>query len=58
MDVVIFEEQAFPRPMVGETIHPGVDPLFERLGVIGDVLAANFLRFAGQWVAWGSLARL
>jgi flavin-dependent dehydrogenase len=57
LDVVIFEERAFPRPMVGETLHPGVEPLFEQLGVLRDVLAANFLRFAGQWVAWGSPAR-
>jgi flavin-dependent dehydrogenase len=57
LDVVLLEPQAFPRPRVGEALHPGVEPLFERLGVMPQVLAADFPRFAGQWIAWGAPAR-
>jgi flavin-dependent dehydrogenase len=34
----------------GETLHPGVEPLLDRLGVLEDVLAARFLRHSGYWV--------
>jgi flavin-dependent dehydrogenase len=51
--VVLIERATFPRAAAGESLHPGVEPLLERLGVSQAVLAANFLRFSGQNVRWG-----
>jgi flavin-dependent dehydrogenase len=53
MRVTIIEREPRPRHAPGETLHPGVEPLLERLGVAGKVLSAGFLRHEGQWVQWG-----
>src|SRR5262245_20543248 len=50
--VTMIEREASPRPRPGEAVHPGVEPLLARLGVRDAVLAANFLRHDGHWVAW------
>jgi flavin-dependent dehydrogenase len=34
-------------------LHPGVEPLLRRLGVLEKVLAAAFIRHEGHWVRWG-----
>lgn len=49
MTVALLESQAVPRPSPGETLHPGVEPLFKQLGVWESVLAANFHRHSGIW---------
>jgi flavin-dependent dehydrogenase len=49
---VLLEARAFPRERPGETLHPGVEPLFRQLGVDEKILSANFYRHSGQWVAW------
>lgn len=36
----------------GESLHPGVEPLFDRLGVGDQVRAAEYLRHRGHWVQW------
>jgi flavin-dependent dehydrogenase len=51
--VALVERDAFPREHAGETLHPGVEPLLESLGVFDAILAANFLRHEGHWVQWG-----
>jgi len=48
--VTLIEAQAFPRHRPGETLHPGVEPLLERLGVAARRWSAGFLRHAGVWV--------
>lgn len=48
--VSLLERAAFPRPCPGESLHPGVEPLLERLGVGGHVQAAGFVRYAGHWI--------
>lgn len=53
LNVVLVERAAFPREAPGETLHPGVESLLERLGVAGAVRAAGFLRHEGTWVRWG-----
>jgi len=50
--VMLLEQATFPRSHVGETLHPGVEPILKQLGVLNDVLAANFVRHAGVWVQW------
>lgn len=51
--VVIFEARRFPRFRPGETLHPGIEPVLERLGAREALLNATTLRHAGTWVQWG-----
>ena len=51
--VAILERQEFPRHRPGETLHPGIEPLLDQLGVGDRVRAANYLRHEGNWVEWG-----
>ncbi len=55
--VVMIERRTFPRLVPGETLHPGVLPLLEDLGVDRRILAAGFLRHAGHYVRWHSPER-
>jgi len=57
IDVTLVERAAFPRYRPGESLHPGVEPLLERLGVLPSVLDADFLRYTGHWVHWHAPAR-
>ena len=42
----------------GETLHPGIAPLLQQLGIDEDALAAvTGARHAGVWVAWGGERR-
>ncbi len=52
VEVTIVERSAFPRSRPGETLHPGIEPLLNRLGVLRVVLDANYLRHTGHWVEW------
>ncbi|WP_322111878.1 NAD(P)/FAD-dependent oxidoreductase [Aerosakkonema funiforme] len=52
--VVIVERETFPRDRPGETLHPGIEPLLEQLGVAAQILSADFLRHEGNWVKWSS----
>jgi flavin-dependent dehydrogenase len=51
---VIVESAKFPRNRPGETLHPGVESLFEELGVKEDIQAAKFIRHRGIWTRWNS----
>lgn len=57
LSVTLVERDPFPREHPGETLHPGVEPLFEQLGVLEEVRAAGFLRHEGNWVEWGTPPR-
>ncbi|MCC6365137.1 MAG: tryptophan 7-halogenase [Bryobacterales bacterium] len=50
---VLLETQSFPRDRPGESLHPGVEPLFRQLGVERAEEAAGFPRYRGHWVSWG-----
>jgi flavin-dependent dehydrogenase len=50
--VVLVERLGFPRHRPGETLPPGVEPLFKQLGVWEEILNAGFIRHPGQRVAW------
>src|SRR5262245_43905623 len=52
--VTLIERDAEPRLRPGEALHPGIEPLLARLGVLDAVLAADFLRHEGYWVTWGA----
>ncbi|MGF1536853.1 MAG: NAD(P)/FAD-dependent oxidoreductase [Elainellaceae cyanobacterium] len=54
LKTLILEASPFPRHRPGESLHPGVEPLFEALGVARQVNAAGFLRHSGHRVAWGN----
>ena len=51
--VIVLERDAFRRPAPGETLHPGVQPLLQQLGVEEHVLGAGFLRHPGHVIRWG-----
>src|SRR5215207_3348960 len=55
--VVVLEREVFPRHRPGETLPPGVEPLFAQLGVAEAVHAAAFTRHPGTWVTWSSPRR-
>lgn len=50
--VALIEKSRFPRIQPGETLHPGVEPLFASLGVLERILDAGFHRHRGVWVEW------
>ena len=52
LEVVIFEGSSFPRHRPGETLHPGIEPLCQQLGVVDRLLTAAQLRHEGNWVQW------
>lgn len=52
MSVVVLEAEERARRTPGETLHPGVQPVLERLGVMPAVLGAGFVRHRGVWVDW------
>ncbi|MGH9719630.1 MAG: NAD(P)/FAD-dependent oxidoreductase [Bryobacteraceae bacterium] len=52
LSVVLLEASSRFRPAPGETLHPGVEPLFEQLGIRDAVLAGQFHRHRGIWIEW------
>jgi len=50
LHAILLERELFPRDRPGESLHPGFETLLEQLGVLDAVLAADFLRFDGNWV--------
>jgi flavin-dependent dehydrogenase len=52
LSVLLIERSSFPRDCPGESLHPGVEPLFAQLGVSEAVQAARFVRYPGFWVEW------
>jgi len=55
--VEIVERECFPRERPGETLHPGVEILLDRLGVLDAVSRAGFMRHAGIRVHWDQVPR-
>ena len=54
LKVLLLEASSFPRHRPGESLHPGVEPIFEKLGVAKTVIAAGFLRYPGHRILWDS----
>src|SRR3954470_1709527 len=55
--VVLLAREVFPRHRPGETLPPGVEPLFAQLGVNEAIAAAGFTRHSGTWVSWSGPRR-
>src|SRR5215217_594365 len=55
--VVLLEREVFPRHRPGETLPPGVEPIFAQLGVAEAIAAAGFTRHPGTWVTWSGPRR-
>jgi 2-polyprenyl-6-methoxyphenol hydroxylase-like FAD-dependent oxidoreductase len=55
--VVVIERERFPRHQPGETLPPGVEPIFAQLGVTNAIEAAGFIRHRGTWVTWSGPRR-
>lgn len=54
----LVERERFPRERPGETLHPLVEGVFERLGVRERVLARKPVRNAATWMDWSGEAIL
>ena len=52
--VVIVDSVAFPRERPGETLHPGIESLFQRLGIAESIRHGDFLRHAAIQFAYGA----
>jgi flavin-dependent dehydrogenase len=50
--VTIIEREPFPRYRPGETLHPGIESLLARLGVVDHLHAADYVRHLGVWSGW------
>ncbi len=48
--VIVFDAKEGPRRAPGETLHPGIEPIFEALGVLDQVQAEDFYRHQGVWL--------
>ncbi|HKY87897.1 MAG TPA: tryptophan 7-halogenase [Pseudorhodoplanes sp.] len=57
LSVMILESNERARPVPGETLHPGIEPILMTLGVRETVLAAGFHRHRGVWIEWGGPIR-
>ncbi|MFL1493454.1 NAD(P)/FAD-dependent oxidoreductase [Pseudomonas antarctica] len=52
LKVALVERLLFPRQRPGETLHPGIEPLLQQLGVAEKVRGDAFIRPTGTWVKW------
>jgi len=50
LSVVMLEANRRIKQAPGETLHPGVEPLLQQIGVLEKVLNAGFIRHDGVWV--------
>jgi flavin-dependent dehydrogenase len=57
LSALIVEAADRARPTPGETLHPGIEPLFAQLGLREAVLAADFHRHRGVWIEWDHARR-
>ncbi len=52
LSVTLLEQKKFPRHRPGETLHPGAEALFQKLGVRTEVASASGVRHEGIKVGW------
>jgi flavin-dependent dehydrogenase len=57
LNVTVVERESFLRHRPGETLHPGVEPLFSQLGVAKAIARADFPRHEGHWLCWSGVRR-
>lgn len=53
--VVLMERSTFPRHRPGETLHPGIEPLLQQLGVWDKISEAKFVRHSAIRIRRGGL---
>lgn len=52
LKVTLLDTEEISKPKPGESLHPGIIPLFKQLGFLDQFLSANFLQYTGNWVRW------
>jgi flavin-dependent dehydrogenase len=55
--VCLIEREPFPRRHIGESLPPGILPLFDFIGLRQQIEQASFLRPEGAIVRWGGVQR-
>ena len=58
LSALLLDHHDEPKTSPGETLHPGVEPIFEILGARDAVLAADFRRHYGVWTERKSQQRI
>lgn len=53
LEVIVMEAVSFPRDHPGETVHPGIEVLWEQLGVLNSIKCAAFPRHDGHYLDCG-----
>lgn len=54
LKIALLDRDEVPRKAPGETLHPGVEPLFRQLGVWDEIMRAGFHRHRGIWKRQGA----
>lgn len=57
LSVLLCEAEAFPRPRVGEALHPGAESLLRQLGVADRLAEVTGARFEGVEIDWAGERR-
>jgi flavin-dependent dehydrogenase len=57
LTTVLIERASFPRDRPGESLPPGIEPLFDHIGVSDAVRSAGFLRYQERVVDWDGAPR-
>jgi flavin-dependent dehydrogenase len=52
LNVILLERDASARHRPGETLHPGIEALFETLGLAEHMLSRHYRRHPGSWIGW------
>ena len=55
--VILCERERPGRDRPGETVHPGIEPLLEQLGIADRAAGAIGARHPGLWIEWGGPRR-
>lgn len=55
--VILCERERPGRDRPGETVHPGIEPLLQQLGVADRMAGTIGARYAGIWIEWGGPRR-
>lgn len=54
LNVTLIDVEKEPTLRPGESLHPGIISLLEKLGIRDQFLSAGFLKYKGNWIKWNN----
>jgi flavin-dependent dehydrogenase len=54
LNVTLIDVESQPTLRPGESLHPGIISLLEKLGIRDRFLSAGFLKYKGNWIKWNN----